>query len=113
MKLYAIIALLLATVAVAQTPAPKPIPLSNTDVLDAPITLSSSGLLAMNFASTTKEGCSQYFGHWDAKRKLCEGVIEFNEMGQVSCSRGRKRNGAWVVTCWYKPNVSPSAKEGK
>ena len=113
MKLYAIIALLLATVAVAQTPAPKPIPLSNTDVLDAPITLSSSGLLAMNFANTTKEGCSQYFGHWDAKRKLCKGTIEFNEMGQVSCSRGRKRNGACVVTCWYKPNVPPSAKEGK
>jgi hypothetical protein len=113
MKLYSLALALLATVAVAQTPAPKPVPPSNTSVLDAPITLSSSGLLAMNFANTMKEGCSQYFGQLDAKRNLCKQSIEFIGMGQVSCSKAHKINGAWTITCWYKPNVPPSAKEGK
>ena len=111
MKLYAFA--LLATVAVAQTPAPKPAQ-PYTTLSDDQIKFYSAGSLTLNsISNTTKEGCSQFFGSWDAKRKLCKGTIQFYGMGQVSCSRGRKRNEAWVVTCWYKPNVPSSVKEGE
>jgi len=97
-----------------QNPAPAPKPAQPyTTLSDGPLLSYSTAPVTFNsISNTTKEGCSPSFGNWDAKRKLCEGVIEFNfnEMGQVSCSRGRKRRESWVVTCWYKPNVPPRAK---
>jgi len=122
MKLYAIIALLLATVAVAQTPAPKPAPqmiLSDSaPAADSSIlgggTVSNVSLLNLNDLRAP-DGCNPYFGHLDVKRNLCKQSIEFIGMGKVSCSKTYKRYGAWTVTCWYtpKPSVPPSAKEGK
>ena len=101
-------------------PAPKPAPQiissHSAPAADFSIlgggTVSNVSLLNMNDLRPP-DGCNPYFGHLDVKRNLCKQTIEFIGMGKVSCSKTHKPHGAWTVTCWYKPNVPPSAKEGK
>lgn len=116
-RIPAIIALFLAVPLIAQTakptvpPTPPAVTAKSAPQLSDYPNYISIGTTVLNFAdiaidNTTKGGCSQVFGRWDAKRHLCKGVIQFEGMGRVSCSRGSAHNvdkNMWVVTCWYTP----------
>ena len=168
MKLYSL-ALLLATVAVAQTPKPatvtngqstqlcsttpgehcdpvssgtltssNPFPTTQTPApKQAPQIISGQSNLAIictkngqtncvdvmcsgrNFVKgcpnyTDVHGCGAAY-LWDAEKNTCSITIRFEtpKLERVYCSHSKPHTIPQKVTCWYKPNVPPSAKEGK
>ena len=120
MKLYALALALLATVAVAQTPAPKPVPQMIFGQGNVAIACMKDGQTncvdVVCFGRNILKGCPNYTDlHgcgdaylWDAEKNACSITISFEtpKLERVYCSPIKPYTIPQKVTCWYNPKLT-------